>query len=93
MDKNLPLFSALQGMPEEKLMTTKELAEVLGVDVVTVKRAAKTLFDSTVEKLISTGGRPTQAFTEEQATAIKKEIQSHHNLATRQRSCLAYKEV
>lgn len=67
----------------EKTMTTKEVADVLGVDVKTVQRAAEVLFDSTVEK-VSYGGRPTMVFTEEQATAIKQEIQKHHNLPSRQ---------
>lgn len=67
----------------EKTMTTKEVADALGVDVKTVQRAAGVLFDSTVEK-VSYGGRPTMVFTEIQATAIKQEIQKHHNLPSRQ---------
>ena len=64
-------------------VTTKELAEMLGVDVDTVNNVVSKIgFSDVLRK--STGGRPTKAFTEEQATLIKQEIQRHHNLATRQ---------
>ena len=67
----------------EKTMTTKELAETLGVDVDTVNITVNRLgFSDVLRK--STGGRPTKVFTEQQATLIKQEIQKHHNLATRQ---------
>lgn len=69
----------------EKTVTTKELAEVLGVDVKTVNNTAERisgLLGSTSQK--SYGGRPTKCFTEEQATLIKQEIQKHHNLSNRQ---------
>lgn len=67
----------------EKMMTTKELAEVLNVDVDTVNNAVKQLdFSEVLRK--STGGRPTKVFTEKQATLIKQEIQKHHNLKSRQ---------
>jgi len=74
---------------EEKKMTTKELAEVLGVDVRTVNGTVERLLESTSQKLgeiktISNGGRPTKVFTEEQASIIKSEIAKHHNLASRQ---------
>lgn len=65
----------------EKTVTTKELAEMLGVDVRTVQRASEKLFDTNVVKSISTGGRPTQVFTEAQATAIKIELQNHTKVA------------
>lgn len=67
----------------EKLMTTKELANVLGVDVRTVQRAAKVLEPTTVQTKVLNGGR-SKVFTEKQATIIKQEIQKHHNLTTRQ---------
>ena len=76
-------------LSSEKTATTKELAEVLGVDVDTVNNTVKQLvtdlklgFSEILRK--STGGRPTKVFTEEQATLIKQEIQKHHNLASRQ---------
>lgn len=71
---------------ERKLMTGKELAEVLGV--------SKDTINSTVERLDVDGvlrrvdiARNTQGgylFSEYQATVIKQEIQKHHNLANRQ---------
>lgn len=71
-------------LSSEKTVTTKELAEVLGIDVDTVNNTVKQLvtdlkpgFSEILRK--STGGRPTKVFTEEQATLIKQEIQKHHN--------------
>lgn len=71
---------------ERKLMTGKELAEVLGV--------SKDTINATVERLDVDGvlrrvdiARNTQGgylFSENQATVIKQEIQKHHNLANRQ---------
>lgn len=69
---------------EPKTMTTKELAEALGVSVDTVQRTANRLLDpSAVLRKVVNGGE-SKAFTEEQATAIKLEIQKHHNLENRQ---------
>jgi chromosome segregation ATPase len=68
----------------ETLVSTKELATVLGVDRRTVQMAAKRILDLTKVHSQSTGGRPTKVFNEKQATAIKQEIQKHHNLASRQ---------
>ena len=71
----------------EKLVTTKELAELLGVDVSTVKKTVKRLEEGgdvlhhlTTDKYNNT----VFIFTEEQATLIKQEIQKHHNLSNRQ---------
>ena len=78
-------LSLVTDLKSEKTVTTKELAEVLGVDVKTVNNTAERisgLLGSTSQK--SYGGRPTKCFTEEQATLIKQEIQKHHNLASRQ---------
>jgi phage antirepressor YoqD-like protein/biotin operon repressor len=71
---------------ERKLITGKELAEVLGV--------SKDTINATVERLDVDGvlrrvdiARNTQGgylFSEYQATVIKQEIQKHHNLANRQ---------
>lgn len=61
----------------EKMMTTKELAEVLGVSNETVRTTARKLIDpsKSIWKVIN-GGK-SQVFTEEQATAIKLELQNH----------------
>lgn len=68
----------------QRTMTTKELADALGVDVRTVQRAANECFDpATVQSRVVNGGN-SKVFTEEQATLIKLNIQQHHNLATRQ---------
>ena len=69
-------------------VTTKELAEMLGVDVRTVNGTVERLLESTSQNfgevgIRSFGGRPTKLFTEQQATIIKQKIQRHHNLATR----------
>ena len=73
----------MKSIAEEKTMTTKELAETLGVDVDTVNLTVNRLGFSEVHRK-STGGRPTKVFTEAQATLIKQEIQKHHNLKSRQ---------
>lgn len=77
----LPTTSVAGSVTDENLMTTRELAETLGVDVKTVQRIAEGLFDINVVKSISTGGRPTKAFSLEQATAIKIELQNHSKVA------------
>lgn len=64
-------------LTKEKMMTTKELAETLGVDVRTIQRTSEKLYDINVVKSVSNGGRPTKIFTEAQATAIKIELQNH----------------
>ena len=66
---------------EEQTVTTKELAESLGVDVKTIQRTSAKLFDKDVVKSVSYGGRPTQVFNEAQATAIKIELQNHSKVA------------
>jgi phage antirepressor YoqD-like protein len=69
---------------EEKYVTTKELAEVLGVDVRTVQRAANEHLDpTTVQTRVINGGQ-SKVYNELQASVIKQEIQKHHNLANRQ---------
>lgn len=67
----------------EKLVTTKELAEVLGVDISTVTKTVNRL-NETSDVLPKFKQGQTPRYTEEQATIIKQEIQQHHNLATRQ---------
>lgn len=71
---------------EQNLMTTKELAETLKVAEKTIRRTAEKLrIDSTVHPFKTNGGvQNIVCYTEQQATAIKQEIQKHHNLASRQ---------
>lgn len=57
----------------QRTMTTKELAEALGVDVKTIQRAVDSL-DINVARV---GSNHTMVFTEEQATAIKIAIENH----------------
>ena len=68
----------------EPRVTTKELAETLGVDVRTVNETVERLLEGTFQKseikMVSNGGRPTKVFTEKQATIIKNEISKHYNL-------------
>lgn len=60
-----------------KTMTTKELADALGVDVKTIQRAVDAL-DMNVARV---GSSHTMVFTESQATAIKIELQNHSKIA------------
>ena len=76
-------------IPEEKtenFMTTKELAEVLGVTERTVRDTATAKgLEGTFHTLQTKGGKQSlRVFSEEEATIIKMELQKHHNLATRQ---------
>ena len=70
----------------ERLMTTKELSQVLGVTERTIRDVAKTKgVEGTFHTLKTNGGsQSVKVFSEEEATIIKQEIQKHHNLATRQ---------
>ena len=71
----------------EKTLTTKELAQVLGVDKTTITKTVNRLEKGGDVLHHLTGDEyknTTWVFTEEQATIIKQEIQKHHNLATRQ---------
>lgn len=70
----------------EKLMTTKELASVLGVSERTIRDTAKNKgVEGTFHTLKTKGGtQSVKVYTEEQATLIKQEIQKHHNLVSRQ---------
>ena len=66
----------------EKTVTTKELAQVLGVSNMAITR----VLDKTnnLNGTVKVENGKTTVFTEKQATIIKQEIQKHHNLATRQ---------
>ncbi len=70
----------------KKTVTTRELAETLGVDRTTVTKTVKrleqggeVLHHSTTDEFNNTSWW----YDEQQATIIKQEIQKHHNLATR----------
>lgn len=69
---------------KEKTMTTKELAEVLGVSVRTVQQTVEKLGLAKVLSQVKIRGQNAFVYTEKQATLIKQEIQKHHNLASRQ---------
>ena len=71
-----------QNPVQQKTMTTKELATILGVEVTAIKRAVQKL--GAVLHSVQKNSQGGYLFTEEQATLIKQEIQKHHNLATRQ---------
>lgn len=75
-------MNELQINQNQKTMTTKELATVLGVEVTAIKRAVQKL--GAVLHPVQKNSQGGYLFTEEQATLIKQEIQKHHNLATRQ---------
>ena len=76
-------LSLVIDLKSEKTVTTKELAEVLGVDVSTVIKTVKRL-NETSDVLPKFKQGQTPRYTEEQATLIKQDIQKHHNLASRQ---------
>lgn len=59
---------------KDKYMTTKELAEVLGISVETVRANGKALFPD-----LFVNGKVTH-LNEMQCTAIKMKIENHHNL-------------
>lgn len=70
----------------ENFVTTKELAEVLGVSARTIRETATAKgLEGTFHTLQTKGGKQSlRVFSEEEATIIKMEIQKHHNLASRQ---------
>ena len=77
-------MNELELFSEEKTMTTKELAEALGVSVDSVSRTVSKVLDpSAVQRRVINGGK-SMVFTEKQAVLIKQELQKHHNLANRQ---------
>ena len=85
MKKEIQFFDP-KLVTEEKLVTTKELASILGVSERTIKDAAKNKgVESTLIPLKTNGGiQKVIHYNEKQATIIKQEIQKHHNLASRQ---------
>ena len=69
---------------DNRIVTTKELATVLGVEPRTVQLAVQRLGLANVLSQVKIRGQNSYVFTAEQATVIKQEIQEHHNLANRQ---------
>lgn len=71
---DLSLFNSKQQTTSE-VVTTRELAEILGVDIRTVQITAKRILDPTkVLSRVINGGK-SMIFDEKQATLIKQEIQ------------------
>lgn len=69
------LFNPNQKATSKEVVTTKQLAEILGVDIRTVQRAAERVLDpAKVLSRVINGGK-SLIFDEEQATLIKQEIQ------------------
>ena len=68
---------------DNKTVTTKELAFVLGVEPRTIQLAVQKLGLANVLSQVKIRGQNSFVFTEEQATLIKQHIQEHHNLANR----------
>ena len=68
-----------------KFVTVKDLAEVLGVSERTVRDTASVKgLEGSFHTLQTNGGKQSlRVFNEEEATIIKREIQKHHNLASR----------
>lgn len=68
---------------DNRIVTTKELAGILGVEPRTVQLAVQKLGLANVLSQVKIRGQNSFVFTEEQATLIKQHIQEHHNLANR----------
>lgn len=67
----------------ESLVTTKELAEMLGVEDRTIRNTVEKLGNDFRKSISvsSNGGRPSMMFNEQQATLIKIELQNHSKLS------------
>lgn len=83
--QNQTELQELKPQEEKTFMTIKKLAEVLGVTERTVKNAARAKgVEGTFSPLQTNGGtQAARVYNEEEATAIKQEIQKHHNLPSR----------
>ena len=82
MENEMELFKQ-----KENMMTTKELAKTLGVDASTIKKTVTRLEEGGEVLHHLTHDKYNNKcflFDEKQATLIKREIQKHHNLASRQ---------
>lgn len=78
------MSSTVKNTTTEKFVTTKELANILNVDVRTIQMIAKKILDPTKVLSRVINGGVSKVFNEQQATVIKQEIQKHHNLKSRQ---------
>lgn len=67
---------------KEKTVTTKELADTLGVSNMAIMRVLEKT--NNLNGTVKVENGKTTVFNEKQATFIKQEIQRHHNLANRQ---------
>ena len=67
----------------ERGMTSKEIADVLGVAKMTVRHAISKL-GIKVHLYRNVSNNKTECFDEKQVTLIKEEIQKHHNIKSRQ---------
>lgn len=76
----LERFEQIPG--QTTFMTTRELADVLDVDVVTITRTIKKL--NAVLHPVQKNSQGGYMLTAEQAAQIKQEVQRHHNLKSRQ---------
>ena len=70
----------------EKTMTTKELANVLGVSSDSILLAVKRLNLTENIRQVSINGKMGYVFTATQATAIKIELQNHSKVAMNKRT-------
>lgn len=66
---------------EEKNMTTKELAQVLGVTPRTIQQVVDKLGLAKSISQVKIRGQMSYSFNQEQATAIKLELQNHSKIA------------
>jgi len=66
---------------KNNVMTTKELAEALGVSTETVRTTAKKIIEPSKSIWRVINGGKSQIFDESQATAIKIELQNHSKIA------------
>ncbi len=83
MNNSPATLSAGSSESLEKTVTTKELAETLGVSVRTIQQTVEKLKLTNVLSQVKIRGQNAFIYNEEQATLIKQEIQKHHNLASR----------
>lgn len=80
---NLPSVNSLESLSQnESFVTTKELANVLGISESSLKRSVQKL--SSVLGEVAKNNQGGYLFNQDQATLIKQEIQKHHNLSSRQ---------
>ena len=77
-------MNELSTVTDNRIVTTKELAQILGVEPRTVQLAVQRLKLEKVLSQVKIRGQNSFVFNEEQATLVKLHIQEHHNLSSRQ---------